>query len=700
MNHFSFRFGLILAMACFSMLSYGQATEKLEEVPNTSTYVEDEFIVWLEQGVDASTFSLNSNGGIVPKRLLSRRLNIWLFEIADKGESREMKKERLSRNPDVRVIQNNHTNIVLRETVPNDTYYNIQWAPAIMQLPQAWDAFTTGGVTATGDTIVVAVIDGGVYMNHEDLNFWKNTIEIPNNGIDDDDNGYIDDYHGWNAYNHNGTVPSSNHGTHVSGIIGAVGNNGQGVCGVNWNVKIMPVGGSSGNESVVVEAYSYVLEMRAKYNETNGEEGAFVVATNSSFGVDYGNPDDYPIWCAMYDEMGTVGILSCGAGPNMNVNVDQVGDVPSACPGEYLIGVTNTNSSDEKYPGAGYGINNIDIGAPGTSIYSTTTNGYGNMTGTSMATPQVSGTIALMYAAMPEELMQSCKNDPASFCLSVRQALFDGADNLPSLDGLVASSRRLNAYGAIESLLNHEEIPVLNGDVAIDGELVYGQTLTARADLSSTPDIPDLGELSYQWRNDTIDIEGAVYPTYTLTESDIDQWINVQVMAANCIGVVTSCNVGPVRKAEQTMPEGPQMESNTETSITLVAVAGCEYNIDGGAWQDSPRFEGLTPSTLYTFTQRKKETRSHYASPISPEAEFSTAPVDGIDENVNGDIRVYPNPSKGSVTVEGTGVLTVTNLHGQHICSKEIDGKAMLELPKGVYFVTVDGKTIKVLVER
>jgi hypothetical protein len=129
-------------------------------------------------------------------------------------------------------------------------------------------------------------------------------------------------------------------------------------------------------------------------------------------------------------------------------------------------------------------------------------------------------------------------------------------------------------------------------------------------------------------------------------------------------------------------------------------VEGCEYNIDGGAWQDSPRFEGLTPSTLYTFTQRKKETRSHYASPVSPEAEFSTASVDGIDENVNGDIRVYPNPSKGSVTVEGTGVLTVTNLHGQHICSKEIDGKAMLELPKGVYFVTVDGKTIKVLVER
>ena len=162
--------------------------------------------------------------------------------------------DRLALNADVRVIQNNHTNIKLREAVPDDPYYYQQWAPAIMSLPQAWEAFTTGGVTATGDTIVVAVIDGGAYLAHEDLNFWKNYHEIPNNGIDDDGNGYMDDYHGWNAYNHNGNISSDDHGTHVAGIIGAVGNNGRGVCGVNWNVRVMPVGGSSGNESIVVEA--------------------------------------------------------------------------------------------------------------------------------------------------------------------------------------------------------------------------------------------------------------------------------------------------------------------------------------------------------------------------------------------------------------------------------------------------------------
>ena len=434
---------VILTLMLFALTSFGQEEK----------YVENEFIIWLEQGVDASAFAENTHAGIMPKRLLSERLNIWLFDITNSREQREDLMDRLAKNTDVRVVQNNHTNIVMRELIPDDPYYTQQWAPAIMSLPQAWEAFSTGGTTATGDTIVVAVIDGGVALNHEDLNFWKNYHEIPNNGIDDDGNGYVDDYNGWNAYNHNGNIPSSDHGTHVSGIIGAVGNNGTGVCGVNWNVQVMPVGGSSGNESIVVEAYSYVLEMRARYNETNGEEGAFVVATNSSFGVDYGNPNNYPIWCSMYDEMGAVGILSCGAGPNRNVNVDVVGDVPSTCPGDYLIGVTNTTSADVKYGSAGYGINNIDIGAPGTSIYSTVpNNGYSSKTGTSMATPQVTGTIALMYSAMPEEMMLACKDNPAEFCLSVRQSLLDGADHLASLEGLVAESRRLNAYGAIEAL--------------------------------------------------------------------------------------------------------------------------------------------------------------------------------------------------------------------------------------------------------
>ncbi len=686
----------ILAIMALSVFSYAQEPQQSQE---STTYVENEFIIWLEQDVDAADFAAKSNTGIMPKRQLSKRLNIWLFEINDNKELREDKMRRLNANADVRVIQNNHTNVTLRESIPDDPFFGQQWAPAIMNLPQAWEEFTTGGVTATGDTIVVAVIDGGADWTHEDLNCWENAHEIPNNGIDDDGNGYIDDFHGWNAYNHNGYVGSNNHGTHVSGIIGAVGNNGKGVCGVNWNVKIMPIGGSSSNESIVVEAYSYVLEMRARYNETDGEEGAFIVATNSSFGVDYGNPDDYPIWCSMYDEMGNVGILSCGAGPNLNVNVDVVGDVPSTCPGNYLIGITNTTSQDVKNSGAGYGINNIDIGAPGTSIYSTLpNNNYGNMTGTSMATPQVAGTIALMYAALPEEMMQDCKDDPAHFSLIMKYHLLNGADHLLSLDGLVASGRRLNAYGAIESALNDSIVPELIGEVIIIGEPFFGETLTTETNLNSTPSIPDLGTLDYQWWRGTTPIEGAVDSTYTLTEDDIFERICVQVTATNCTGTLTSPYFGPVKKAEQAMPDAPQMESNTDTSITLVAIEDGEYNIDGGDWQSSPIFEGLTQSTSYTFTQRKKETRSHYASPSSPAAVFSTMP-DQINENRQSIFKVFPNPSNSSVTIEGQGMLVITNTLGQTVLTKKIEGKTKVELPQGLYFVKMGNETRKIVVE-
>ena len=531
-----YRSAVVIALMLLSVLSFGQKTQS----PQSATYVENELIVWLEQGVDASDFAVRSDLGIVPKQHLSKRLNIWLFEIANRNAQQEETIRRLSMKDEVRVVQNNHTNIVLRETVPDDPYYSQQWAPAVMSLPQAWDEFSTGGVTAMGDTIVVAVIDGGAYLEHEDLSFWKNLHEIPNNGVDDDGNGYVDDYDGWNAYSHNGSISSNNHGTHVAGIVGAIGNNGKGVSGVNWNVKIMPVAGSSSSESVVVEAYSYVLEMRSRYNETNGEEGAFIVATNSSFGVDYGNPDDYPIWCAMYDEMGNVGIISCVAGPNMNVDVDVVGDIPSTCPGDHLIGITNTTSADVKNAGAGYGITSIDIGAPGTTIYSTVpNNGYNYLTGTSMATPHVSGTIALMYAAMQEEMILSCKNDPADFSLFVRQSLLDGADQLTSLDSLVAESRRLNAYGAIVSLYDGFD--------------------------------PDAVE---------------------------------------------------------------------ESDVTGEPFVG--------------QFHGF---------------------------------------------KAYPNPTNGSITVEGEGVLTVTNALGQNVFTKAIKGSTTLELPKGLYFARMGQVVRKIVVQ-
>ena len=185
---------------------------------------------------------------------------------------------------------------------------------------------------------------------------------------------------------------------------------------------------------------------------------------------------------------------------------------------------------------------------------------------------------------------------------------------------------------------------------------------------------------------------------YILTEDDVFENICVQVTAANCSGSIISPLFGPIKKAEQPAPDAPQLENCTESSITLVTLEDGEYNMNDGEWQVSPVFEGLEPETAYTFTQRKKETRSHNASPASPEAVFSTRP-DQIEEIQRNAFKVYPNPAKDHIIVEGSGVVTLTNALGQTILTKEIHGKEKMELPQGLYFVKMGSETRKIVVE-
>jgi hypothetical protein len=402
------------------------------------------------------------------ERIFSQRLKIALVTYNDSGIVADAILSQVRQLPYVALAQHDHV-VALRglreDTIPDDPSFGLQWGfhntgqsgglpGADIDAANAW-GITTGGLTAHGDTLVVAVIDGGCDLNHADLDLFKNRHEIPGNGIDDDNNGYIDDYHGWNAYNNSGNVPSSQHGTHVSGTVGAIGNNAAGVTGVNWNVKVMPIGGSSGNESTVVAAYAYVYDMRAYYDETNGEYGAFIVATNSSFGVDFGQPENYPIWGAMYDSLGSLGILSTAATANININIDVVGDVPTAFPSPHLISVTNTTNMDVKNTSAGYGLETIDLGAPGTQIYSTrNNNSYGYSTGTSMATPHVAGAIALLMSAADSAFMVFYKENPAWAALQIKEYLLEKTDKLPALEGITVSGGRLNVYQPMLMLLN------------------------------------------------------------------------------------------------------------------------------------------------------------------------------------------------------------------------------------------------------
>lgn len=365
----------------------------------------------------------------------------------------------LSREPAVLALQPNHR--LQRREIPSDPSFNLQWglfndggagtAGADIDATEAWD-ITTGGVTALGDTIVIAVVDDGFDLAHEDLWFWTNRSEIPGDTLDNDGNGYIDDVVGWNAVTDTSALPVAFHGTHVCGIAAARGNNGIGVTGVTWSTPVLPVY-STLEEDDVVAAYGYVHAMRRLYDTSGGARGAFVVVVNSSFGIDFAQPEDYPIWCAMYDSLGALGILSPAATINALLDVDAIGDVPTACASDFLVAVTNTDDDDE-LRSAGYGRTQIDLGAPGTGVYSTIPgSNYGFNTGTSMATPHVAGTVALMMAAACERFAADYRLDPPGMARLLKHYLLAGAEPIPDLVDRTVSGGRLNVRRALDSLL-------------------------------------------------------------------------------------------------------------------------------------------------------------------------------------------------------------------------------------------------------
>jgi subtilisin family serine protease len=464
-----------------------------------ANFIRGEFMIHLKNNNHLETIKQQFyNKGLSGVETVSTRFNIYLLKFDAMRQSQQQTLQDLRAVKQIVNAQSNHK-LSLREandgdTIPDDPYFDIQWSlqntgqaggtpDADIDATDAW-AITKGGLTASGDTIVVAVVDGGSDTDHEDLSFKHNWDEIPNNNIDDDNNGYKDDFLGWNAYYNTGVVPDHAHGAHVTGIIGAVGNNGIGITGVNQNVKVLPVAGSSTGEATVVKALSYIYTMRERYDTTNGQMGAFVVSQNNSFGVDQGNPDNYPLWEAMYDSLGKLGIMSCAATANASWDIDEVGDVPTGFTTDYMIAVTNTTRLDMLYT-AGYGDTSIDLGAPGTAIYSTiTNNGYGTKTGTSMATPHVTGAVALIMAAADKTFIDDYKENPGEKILMIKDYIMRSVDPLPTLEGKTVSGGRLNVYKAIKLLLNR---PILTVDPALlHVEIAPASTMDENLQLTNT----------------------------------------------------------------------------------------------------------------------------------------------------------------------------------------------------------------------
>jgi serine protease len=389
---------------------------------------------------------------------------IWLLEFDENQVSSEQLLSTARHCVGVMAAQWNHATTE-RDLEPNDANWYQQDDMKLIEAPTAWE-FSTGGVHKIADdlpvdTIVVAVLEKGILFSHPDLapNRWYNRAEIPKNGIDDDANGYIDDYAGWNPrYESDSLGTRGTHGTSVSGIIGAKGNNGTGVTGVNWDVKMMALCNIE-FEDEIIAGYNYVGKMRRLYNESNGQKGAFVVATNASFGLDFAKAADHPLWCAVYDSLGKIGVLNIGATSNQNVNVDVQGDMPTTCTSEFLIAVTNTDKLGNKISSAGYGSTSIDLGAPGTTSHTTVNSGnltadYGGFGGTSAATPHVTGSVALLYSMGCNQFTNDAISNPVTCARRVRDIILNNAEPNSSLSGKTTTGGLLNLGNALNGILD------------------------------------------------------------------------------------------------------------------------------------------------------------------------------------------------------------------------------------------------------
>lgn len=392
-----------------------------------------------------------AGGGVWIEKALSQRQNIHLLKYDTTSVEDQVLISELASNANVLNLSYDYR--VESRTNPDDPGFWDQWGVATIEADKVWET-TTGGQTARGDRIVVAILDSGFDVYHEDIadNIWVNGSEVPDDGIDNDQNGYVDDYYGWNFVDDSPEHVSDAHGHSVAGIVGAKGNNGIGVTGINWDIELMVLEARMVSE--IIAAYEYIIDQRALYNETGGQQGAFVVATNASFGINKLHCSDQPLWGEMYDKLGEQGILTAAGTANNAWDVDAEGDMPTTCPSEYLMTVLNTNDLDERYIGSAYGAQSIDMGAPGQNSFTTKPfDQYGNFNGNSAAAPHLAGAIALLYSLPCKSFASEALIAPEATAQKVRDALFSGVDPVAALVDQTRTGGRLNVYHAMENLL-------------------------------------------------------------------------------------------------------------------------------------------------------------------------------------------------------------------------------------------------------
>ena len=284
--------------------------------------------------------------------------------------------------------------------------------------------------------VYVGIIDEGVMFSHPDLaaNAGTNPGEIPGDGIDNDGNGYIDDVNGWDFANNDKTVydggSGDDHGTHVAGTIGGVGGNGFGVAGVCWRVKLLSgkfLGAGGGSASNAIRALDYFTNLKKK--------GLNIVATNNSWG---GGGYSAALYDAIQRANAADILFIAAAGNTSGQNNDVTPSYPASYNNANIIAVASITSSGGLSSFSQFGQTSVDIGAPGSDIWSTVAAGYRSFDGTSMATPHVTGAAAL-YKAL----------NPTATAAQIKAAILNGATPTASLSGKVVTGGRLNVAGFV-----------------------------------------------------------------------------------------------------------------------------------------------------------------------------------------------------------------------------------------------------------
>ena len=421
---------LIMVWAHFFPLILPSLASALSQ-PNG--YAPGEILIkYKKQTPDAFIHTLNGQVGITTTRISSHRPLFRMRLPADITVQQAM--GLYNENPYVDYAEPNYV-IHINQTTPNDPAFPLLWGlcntgqmggtpNADIDVQRAWD------ISIGSEEVIVAVPDTGIDYTHDDLkmNIWINPAEIPENHIDDDGNGYVDDTRGWNfVHDDNDPYDDHGHGTHLAGTIGAGGNNEIGVVGINWHISIMPLkfldANGSGFVSDAIKAIGYAVQKGARVINTSWGTGSFYSQSLRD---------------AM-EEAGSGGVIFVAAAGNGGKNNDSIPYYPSSYDLPNIISVASTNQNDTLTFSSNFGANSVDLGAPGYYIYSTAPgNLYQYMSGTSMATAHVSGLAGLVLSM-----------DPTLTETEVKDSILNSTEPTWSLYGKTTTVGRVDAYNCL-----------------------------------------------------------------------------------------------------------------------------------------------------------------------------------------------------------------------------------------------------------